>query len=289
MDNISCDVSEFQTAVNDTYPHRWLIFRVCDGDYLDQRCRTNLAWAIKARTAGKLDGFTVYVVYRPGKNAAILKHLNDVGLPHDCKVMIDAESWSGAITGDHSTEMNALATAVAKRQGSQANVWGYANRGDYAGIWPHRPAWLGLVVASYGGSKPASPGPGPLVGWQYTDGQYSVAGLPSTTAPFGKCDHNQLYVQEDDMPLSDADIQKIGTNIVERLFIGADGHPHQADALIAQRVNPLVQLIGALGTRVAQAQADLATVKTELAALKTGAVTVQPSQVPVTGTLKIGG
>lgn len=190
----ACDVSEFQTGVTDSYPHRWLIFRCCDGDYLDHKVTANLAWAKRARAAGRLDGYTLYVVYRPGMNGAILNHLNGVGVPRDCHLMIDAETWGGQIGGNHSIELNALASSLASRQGNRSLVWGYANRGDYGSMWPNRPAWLGLVVASYGGSRPTSPGPGPLVGWQYTDGQWAVPGLPSSSPPFNRCDHNQLYV-----------------------------------------------------------------------------------------------
>lgn len=202
------DISEFQPPVTDAYPHRWLILRCCDGSYVDRNLAHNLAWAVYARKTGKLDGYTVYVVYEPGQNNAILANLDAAHVPADCTIMIDVESWGGKIHGNHSGEINALARALAKRQGSPARVWGYANRGDYAAIWLTRPKWLGLVVASYGGSKPDSPGPGPLVGWQYTDGQYQVPGLPNSSPPFGRCDHNQLYIsQEDDM--SDAQVKQI--------------------------------------------------------------------------------
>lgn len=192
----ACDVSEFQVPVTDTYPHRWLIFRACDGDYRDHNAAQNLAWCKKAKAAGKLDGYTLYSVYRPGQNSAILDTLDALGVPKDCHLMIDAESWGNAITGNHSPEINSLADRLAARNG-RGNVWGYANRGDYASVWPSRPSWLGLVVASYGSSKPSSPGPGPLVGWQYSDGQDSnpvPAGAPRSSAPFGRCDHNQLFV-----------------------------------------------------------------------------------------------
>lgn len=216
MSTVACDISEFQPVVNDSYPHRWLTFRVCDGDYLDHNVTANLAWCKAALAAGKLDGYTVYVVYRPGMNSTILGHLDGAGIPNDCWVMVDVESWGSQITGDHSTEINALCSALAKRQGDQSRVWGYANLNDYRTVWPNRPAWLGLVVASYGGQQPTSPGPGPLVGWQYTDGQYSEPNLPSSSAPFGACDHNLLFM-EADMPLSDTDVQKVADAVWAKL------------------------------------------------------------------------
>lgn len=196
--HVSTDTSEFQVALNDSYPHDWVSFRVCDGDYLDHKVRENLAWSKKAHAAGKLVGFTGYCVFRPGKNADILAHLDGVGFPKDQVVMIDAETWGGQISGNQSSPLNELATHLRARQGGDADrVWGYANRGDFASMWPTRPPWMKTVVASYGGSKPDFPN---LVGWQYTDGQYDVPGLPSASAPFGKCDHNVFYIAGADSP-----------------------------------------------------------------------------------------
>lgn len=258
------DVSEFQPPVTDAYPHRWLILRCCDGSYVDRNLAHNLAWAVYARKTGKLDGFTVYVVYEPGQNNAILANLDGARVPADCTIMIDVESWGGKIHGNHSGEINALARSLAKRQGSPARVWGYANRGDYAAIWPTRPKWLGLVVASYGGSRPDSPGPGPLVGWQYTDGQYTVPGLPNSSPPFGRCDHNQLYIsQEDDMSIS-------------KFFRGADKKPHQVRTLIRTELAPLLKLAADQDKRIAQLQSAV----DKLA--KGGTVTVTPTDVPAT-------
>lgn len=185
---VSVDVSEFQVPVNDTYPHRWLSFRVCDGSYLDHNAGANLAWAVYARKIGRLDGFTVYVVYRPGLNAAVLANLDALHVPTDCVVMIDAETWGGQIIGNQSAGLNDLANKIRARQGGHPErVWGYANRGDYGSMWPTRPSWMRTVIASYGGTEPSFPN---KIGWQYTDGQYSVPGLPSSSPPFGKCDHN---------------------------------------------------------------------------------------------------
>lgn len=235
MTTLACDISEFQTAVTNAYPHRWLTFRACDGSYLDKRAGRNLAWCVRARAAGKLDGFTVYVVYEPGRNDAILGILHQLDVPTDCVIMIDVESWGGKIRGNWSAEINDLADRLAQRQGAKSRVWGYANRGDFANIWPHRPAWLGLVVASYGGSKPESPGPGPLVGWQYTNGVYRVPGLPSASKPFGPCDHNQLYLTEEDDMTPDQ-CRAVVRDELNLFFTGDDGKPHQARTIIAQEL-----------------------------------------------------
>jgi hypothetical protein len=150
----------------------------------------NAKWATGAVQSGRMIGWTAYVVYRPGQNATVLE--NHALLPAGGYVMVDVESWQGAIRGDHSAEINQLITALAARVG-QSRVWGYGNQSDLASIWPSRPSWVSVVVASYGGSKPTVPN---MIGWQYTNGNYSVAGLPSASAPFGSCDHNVLYLDQ---------------------------------------------------------------------------------------------
>lgn len=205
---VGCDIAEFQPVVGDTYPHRWLTWRACfGGSYPDKHAPANLAWCASAVKSGRLDGYGCYVVYLPGQNAGILDTLDRLNVPTGIPVMVDVEAWHGesyAISGDHSADINALCVSLSQRQGDQEFVWGYANRPDYGTIWPIRPSWLGLVVASYGGTQPVSPGPGPLVGWQYTDGTWTVPGLPSSSAPFGACDHNAYYqLPEADMPTAD--------------------------------------------------------------------------------------
>lgn len=188
MTVIACDVSYFQPAVTDAYPHPWLIFRCCDGDFADPHCDTNARWAAKATAAGKMLGWTAYVVYRPGRNQAVLNHV--AGLPAGGHIMIDAEPWNGQIVGDHSTEINQLAEALASRYG-RSRVWAYGNRGPDLTIWPNKPPWIGWLVASYGATKPQVPN---MIGWQYTDGSWAIPGKPNASAPFGACDHNELYI-----------------------------------------------------------------------------------------------
>jgi hypothetical protein len=231
--------------------------------------------------------------------------------------MIDVESWGGAITGDRSAEINALADKLATRQGARERVWGYANRNDYATIWPHRPAWLGLVVASYGGSKPASPGPGPLIGWQYTNGQWDVPGLPKSSKPFGACDHNQLYItapteeftvgQYEDLK---ADIDNQFTVIRDRLTalfavdtngdgqrditgtvqgavraeLGATALAASAKASAAS-ASAAVALIAELTKRVAAAQAAIAELTKQNAALMQQVTDLASGKVHVSGSI----
>lgn len=223
---LACDISYYQEPVDDSYPHRWLIFRWCDGTFHDPNRDANLRWSRAALANGRLLGYTVYVVFRPGQNSAILADL--AGLPTEAYVMVDAEDFGGEIKGDHSAEINALCESMARRFG-RSKVWAYGNRGPDLEVWPRKPSWIGWVVASYGGSKPT--GVPNLIGWQYTDGTYGVPGLPSSTPPFGNCDHNVLYLPDsagDDMSAADvaeikayidATVPKIAREVFEHTYL----------------------------------------------------------------------
>jgi len=186
------DVSYFQKPVDDSFTRQWLIFRCCDGTFPDPNAATNAAWCRKAAASGRLLGWTTYVVYRPGWNAAVIQRLKALG-PLD-RVMIDVESWpvngKPSISGDHSREINVLVDAVAALVG-QGNVWVYGNVGDLDAIYPWRRPYVQYVIAAYGTVRPTWPN---MVGWQYTDGRVTSDARPSVTPPFGRCDHNELYV-----------------------------------------------------------------------------------------------
>jgi hypothetical protein len=234
MTQVACDVSYFQPRVDDSYPHRWLILRACDGDFEDPNAAYNLAWCKRRATAGALDGWTLYAVYRPGKVAASLAILDRLGLA-GAHVMVDVESWQGQISGDHSADIASFVQQLAARVG-WGRVWAYANRGDFASIFPRRDPRVGLVVASYGGSRPANPGPGPMVGWQYTDGQYQVPGLPSSSPPFGPCDHNELYVTATAAAAASvAPVSSLGVDVYE-LIRDEQGGVYQVTALVFRHV-----------------------------------------------------
>lgn len=259
MATVACDISEFQPLVDQSYPYRWLILRCCDGGYVDRHLDHNLAWAVAAKANRRLDGFAVYVVYEPGQNNTILHNLNAAAVPTDCTIMIDVESWDGKIRGDHSTEINQLVAALAQRQaGARDRVWCYGNRGDLASIYPSRPGWLGVVVASYGVPTVTLDGPGRLVGHQYTDGTDTVPGLPSSSPPFGRCDHNQLYLPAATPATATAPeeftVDQQAQNEFDKIYnllyaalspVGPDGKPHQVgiDTIVARRTNPILAAV----------------------------------------------
>lgn len=215
------DVSVFQVPVDDSYPREWLVFRVCFDGTIDDHAAHNLAWAKGAVADGRMRGFTGYVVPLSGydSNARCLAALDRLGFPTDQVVNIDGEAWGGSsyeVHGDHSKQFNDLAEAVRTRQGGRSDlVWAYGNRGPDLTVWPNKAPWLGWKIAKYGGDSPNEPN---MIGWQYTDGepQYDQPGLPSSTPPFGRCDHNVIYKlpseATDDMPLTADDIGKIWDN-----------------------------------------------------------------------------
>lgn len=186
---IFTDTSYYQAAVDDTYPHRWLSFRACDGTFHDPKFDQNYAWAEKACQNGKLAGYTIYAVYRPGVDiVSVVQSM--VGTPSKhVTVMVDVESWNGEIGGNHSTEITRLIKRFAKWLGSRDRVIAYGNVYDLGNIYPHRPSWLNIAVASYGTVQPTVQN---MVIWQYYGGADTPtpAGLPRSSAPFGVCDHN---------------------------------------------------------------------------------------------------
>ena len=224
MSTIGCDISEFQPVVDDSYPRRWLTFRVSNEfGRVDQHAAATLAWCLSAVKRGRLDGFAGYVNAEYVSIGTHLANLDSVGFPKDWPVMIDAEPWpqrdgSRLIVGDHSSGFNAAATALAQRQGDRELVWGYSYLPAYAEIWPNRPSWLGLGVASYTKTPPVSPGPGPLIFWQYTDGATNPSGQPSVSAPFGACDHNAYYRLPTEDQVTPQDIAAIAAEVVKEML-----------------------------------------------------------------------
>jgi len=200
--------------IDDTYGRPFAMFRVAsEHGRVDAAISGQIHRALDMRMRGKLTNFGGYIIPCVITNALNLQRLDETRFPRDAVVMIDLESWpqpdgTALVSGDHSGQLNDLADAVRARQGGRSDlVWGYGNRGDLDALWPTRPGWLGFIVASYGSVKPSwLPA---MVGWQYTNGQIASAARPTSTPPYGRCDHNELYVPVptagDDMPLDAAD------------------------------------------------------------------------------------
>lgn len=222
------DVSTFQVPVDDSYSRDWFIFRVAFDGNIDKNAAHNLAWAIKARADGRLKNFTGYVVPLSGydSNQRCLDALDRLGFPADAVVNIDGEKWDGTsyqINGDHSDQWNALAEAARKRQGGRSDlVWAYGNRGPDLVVWPNKPDWIGWKVAAYtSADQPNPPLPSNCISWQYTNGMsiYDNPNRPHSSPPFGRCDHDIIFNPplpgDQDVPLSDADITRIKTAVID--------------------------------------------------------------------------
>lgn len=188
-DSLFADVSEFQKAVDDSYPYQLFSLRSNDGTYQDHKFAQNYAWAAGAADAGKLACFIVYFYWRPNWLDTVNTHramVGQAGGPHPkMVVMIDVES-GGNPGGDQSDGINRSYWNIVDWLGSTQRVIGYANRGDFDSMWPTRPDGLRVIGAGYG-SNPFLPG---QIAHQYTDGQGYGNGLPEGAAPFGNCDMN---------------------------------------------------------------------------------------------------
>ena len=178
------DVSQYQTWVTDAYPYRVLAIRSNDGTYRDAKFPGNYAWAARALDTGRLRVLIDYMVYRENWQQTLDTARAMIGTPRsDLAVMIDVESWSGQIRGDHSASINALYDALAGWLGDPRRVIGYGNSGDLGALWPNRPGGLRTIIAAYG-SNPDFPG---KLGHQFTDGAtHDRLNVP----PFGFADVN---------------------------------------------------------------------------------------------------
>src|SRR5262245_58616359 len=147
-DTLYADVSEWQVAVNDSYPHPVLCIRSNDGTYRDKKWGTNYPWCKNATDSGKLVFFIVYFVWRPNWQDAVNTLKSQVGDPHPkMAVMLDVESWDGQISGNHSGGINAAYDQIAALLGNPQRVIGYGNKGDLDSLWPQKPPGVRLVVA----------------------------------------------------------------------------------------------------------------------------------------------
>lgn len=213
MVTIYPDTSEWQVAVDDSFNREFFMFRISnESGRIDFKVNQNLGWSKTRRASGKIKQFGGYVIPCVVPNSTNLSNLDAVGFPKDAVVMIDLESWGGLVSGNHTSDLNALATSLRARQGGRADlVWLYANRGDFGSLYPGpRLPWLGLVVAGYQSQQPSMTN---MIAWQYTNGTENYTSWPSATPPFGNCDHNALFapipLPGEEMPLTPADIKAI--------------------------------------------------------------------------------
>lgn len=190
-DTLWSDVSEWQVAVDDSYPYDVLAIRSDDGTYRDRKFQQNYAWGLKALDSRKLRVLIVYVVYRQNWADTLATVKDQItrngGLRPGVVFMLDVENWGGQITGDQSDGINRLYWGLTDWLGTSSNkgtrrVIGYGNTYDLNSLWPTKPDGIRLVVAAYG-SNPDYPG---KIAHQFTDGTVDRVWVP----PFGYADVN---------------------------------------------------------------------------------------------------
>jgi hypothetical protein len=197
------DWSEWQSSpYNGTYPYQFAMYRLSLGTtYVDLKGAANTAWCHANAGPGKplSIGHGAYHVWYPGnEQGQATKFLGLAQRDSYFVAMVDVESWSGQIVGDHSTQITALCDLLSAALGTPKRVKLYGNSGDLAAIAPNVPAKYGRIKAGYSSTPPGEP----WDGWQYSDGaaQWPVpAGWPRSAPPSGASDHNARYGTPADM------------------------------------------------------------------------------------------
>lgn len=179
------DISTYQPVVDGSYPYPVLGIRADTGSSTDAHAPAN--WAYVEAHPAHIQVMPAYVVFKPGRSAAILARLKNLfgsQCPPQVVPEIDMESGSGfAGPGDHSTEANDFIAALAVWAGDQDQTMGYANGADWADCWALPPTWMKKRLASYS----SAPTPAGYYARQYYGAlPYSVpAGYPTSCPPFG--------------------------------------------------------------------------------------------------------
>ncbi len=182
-DTLFADVSSWQCVVNDSYPHDWFSFRSNNGQNRDPNFGANWDWSVKAVKSGKIVGFHVYLAWEDGDvDGAVSVHksmINSKGGPSAMQAsMMDAESWGGAISGNHSSSYNsARENLISFYGGNRKRVFAYANQYDRQNLWPSYgdAKW---IIANYS----TNPKLADQIAHQYGD--------DINCKPFGPCDGN---------------------------------------------------------------------------------------------------
>lgn len=186
------DVSEWQTPVTDAFTGPLICTRSSLSNFkVDDNIDKNSQWQQRKHSSGQLAFEFYYHVWYPGNEAQqhdlALRSIG--GARAGVAMMLDLETWGGAISGDHTASIDDLRLRLARTLGGQSKVPVYGNGGDLAELYPGGPPEVPTILASYGPSWGRVPGN--QTAQQYTNGVYQgPQGLPTATAPFGRCDFN---------------------------------------------------------------------------------------------------
>lgn len=204
-DTLFADISYYQRAVNDEYPFRFITFRSNDGDFDDPNFDLNLEWSAKAtkrrlHRKRRLVGFGTYFVLRDDLEGSLATlEANLAGKRkwftrdrfNRLVVVIDVESWSGEMGGDHSAEIRNARERIIRilndrrlkprrkrhYERDRKRVVAYGNIGDLSSMAPNIGDAI-IFLAAYG-SNPDYPN---KLAHQFADNY--------NTPPFGLCDIN---------------------------------------------------------------------------------------------------
>lgn len=194
------DVSEWQAPLSDAFTGPLVCCRASLSTYkTDNHIGINRVWQQRKVRSGQLAFEFYYHVWYPGSEAAqydtAMRAIG--GARAGIAVMLDIESWSGAIRGDHTASIDNLRARFATTLGSALSVPVYGDTGDLRSIYSGRSSTVPTILASYGSQWWSVEGN--QVGQQYTDGTWQgPAGCPNSVAPFGRCDFNgaRMSVQQ---------------------------------------------------------------------------------------------
>jgi len=211
-DTLFADVSEFQTAVDGTYPYPILSIRSNDGTYRDHQFPTNYPRMTDMLDSGKLVCGLVYCYWRSNWSATfetMQSMINSYGGLHPQVVLMNDLESGGNPGGDQSGGIDGLLDAMADWTGNPRRTTLYANRGDFFSMWGNYGAYVGRIGGVIGAGYGANPNLPGQIAHQYTDGVYShpykmlahkkagrpplkgaMASLPLGCPPFGHCDMN---------------------------------------------------------------------------------------------------
>jgi hypothetical protein len=186
------DVSEWQTPVTDAFTGPLICTRSSLSNFkVDNNIGKNSQWQQRKHKSGQLAFEFYYHVWYPGNEAQqhdlALRSIG--GARAGVAMMLDLETWGGAIGGNHTASIDNLRLRLARTLGGEAKVPVYGNGGDLRELYPGRPPNVPTILASYGSSWWRISGN--QAAQQYTNGIYQgPKGLPTATAPFGRCDFN---------------------------------------------------------------------------------------------------
>jgi hypothetical protein len=302
------DVSQFQgVPVNNTYGHPILSFRICDGTYFDTLAERNWAnaRALLNDPGHPLSLVWVYFVFRPGTWDSVSSYIRRVfgsdKMPPNVAAMIDAEPWGGAVSGDHSYELNQWATNLAGRTASGWNsVVGYSYTAGFQELWPRFDPRIKRQTASYGVWDPSP------YGWQYSGGTGTggLPGWPHGAGPWPLCDMNVIkqpigqiladFGYGDDMALSPEDKAWIQQAVKDGVaaVLADKNHPYvrtSCQEAIADATHPASYVAGIVDNELTNAIPEIAAAVWDAAPPSTpsgpapdyeGTITLKPKTTP---------